>query len=175
MASRRAIIVGDKTTHGGIVIQGSHGMSISGNNISLEGDLVTCPKCNGNFPIIEGSSKMTSNGKGVALEGMRISCGAILIGSQNLVWVDGDEHYSIDSLFAEDIILNKEKNYKIQFHFIDDDGNPYANTAFSVLLPEGLKKGMTNENGMTPIFYTEDESKVKIHLHINEKEAFDWE
>ncbi|QEH45132.1 PAAR domain-containing protein [Aggregatibacter actinomycetemcomitans] len=88
MAIRRAIVIGDKTTHGGTVPQDSYDMSVNGKNISLEGDLVACPQCKGNFPIIEGSPFMSSNGRGVALEGMKIACGAVLIASQNLMKAD---------------------------------------------------------------------------------------
>ncbi|WP_018652930.1 PAAR domain-containing protein [Actinobacillus capsulatus] len=85
MSARRIIVIGDKTSHGGTVLQGSHSMTAGGKNIALQGDLVACPKCKGNYPIAEGSSKMSANGRGVALEGMRTSCGAELIASQSLV------------------------------------------------------------------------------------------
>ena len=68
MSARRVIVIGDKTTHGGTV-----------------GDLVSCPKCKGNFPIIEGSSIMLANGRGIALEGMKTACGAELIASQSMM------------------------------------------------------------------------------------------
>ncbi|OOF70630.1 PAAR domain-containing protein, partial [Rodentibacter caecimuris] len=75
MSTRAIITIGDKTTHGGTVLQGSHSMTAAGKNIALQGDLVACPQCKGIYPIIEGSSKMTSNGRGVALEGMKTACG----------------------------------------------------------------------------------------------------
>lgn len=85
MSIRRVIVIGDKTTHGGTVLQGSHSMTAGGKSIALQGDLVACPQCKGNFPIAEGSSKMSANGRGVALEGMKTTCGAELIASQSLV------------------------------------------------------------------------------------------
>ncbi|MCQ9121334.1 PAAR domain-containing protein [Rodentibacter pneumotropicus] len=85
MSARYVIVIGDKTTHGGTVLQGSHSMTAGGKNIALQGDLVACPKCKGNFPIAESSSKMSANGRGVALEGMKTACGAELIASQSLV------------------------------------------------------------------------------------------
>lgn len=85
MSVRCVIVIGDKTTHGGTVLQGSHSMTAGGKNIALQGDLVSCPKCKGNYPIAEGSSKMSADGKGVALEGMKTTCGAELIASQSIV------------------------------------------------------------------------------------------
>ncbi|OOF54317.1 PAAR domain-containing protein [Rodentibacter genomosp. 2] len=85
MSIRRVIVIGDRTTHGGTVLQGSHSMTAGGKNIALQGDLVACPLCKGNFPITESSSKMSANGRGVALEGMKTACDAELIASQSLV------------------------------------------------------------------------------------------
>ncbi|KND85075.1 membrane protein [Aggregatibacter actinomycetemcomitans serotype a str. H5P1] len=51
MSIRRVIVIGDKTTHGGTVLQGSHTITTGGKNIALQGDLVTCPQCKGNFHI----------------------------------------------------------------------------------------------------------------------------
>ncbi|MBD2822877.1 PAAR domain-containing protein, partial [Xenorhabdus sp. 42] len=39
--------------------------------IAAKGDLVTCPKCKGTFPIVEGSSNLKYQGKNIALEGMQ--------------------------------------------------------------------------------------------------------
>ena len=76
MSARRVIVIGDKTTHGG---------TAGGKSVARQGDLVSCPKCKGNFPIIEGSSIMLANGRGIALEGMKTACGAELIASQSMM------------------------------------------------------------------------------------------
>lgn len=92
----RRVIIGDKTTHGGIVLQGSHSMFADGKNAAVEGSLVACSQCKSNFPIIEGSPFMRSNGKRVALEGMKTACGAELIASQNKMKIDdgfSSDHY----------------------------------------------------------------------------------
>lgn len=88
MSARRVIVIGDKTTHGGTVLQGSQTMTAGGTgskSVARQGDLVSCPKCKGNFPIIEGSSIMLANGRGIALEGMKTACGAELIASQSMM------------------------------------------------------------------------------------------
>ncbi|AOF52401.1 hypothetical protein BKG91_10010 [Rodentibacter caecimuris] len=85
MSARRVIVIGDKTTHGGTVLQGSQTMTAGGKAIARQGDLVACPKCKGNFPIVEGSSKMSANGRAVALERMKTACGAELIASQSVM------------------------------------------------------------------------------------------
>lgn len=110
MARRRAIVIGDRTTHGGVVLQGSFSMTVEGKAVSLQGDLVACPQCKGNFPIIEGAVNMSANGRGVALEGMKTACGAELIGSQNLMWADDGKSYSNGNVIHTELthLLSKE-------------------------------------------------------------------
>ena len=65
--------------------------------------------------------------------------------------------------------------YKVQFKMLDDQGNPYANVPFSILLSEGEQKGITDLDGLTPIFYTQNEENVKFRLHIDHEEDWEWE
>lgn len=76
------IRLGDSTSHGGKVIEGSSFDICMGKPIAYMGHKVQCPKCKGVFPIVEGALTTTFYGKGVALAGMRTSCGAVLIASQ---------------------------------------------------------------------------------------------
>jgi uncharacterized Zn-binding protein involved in type VI secretion len=76
------IRLGDSTSHGGIVIEGSPFDICMGKPIAYIGHKVQCPKCKGIFPIAEGAPTTTFYGKGVALAGMRTACGAVLIASQ---------------------------------------------------------------------------------------------
>jgi uncharacterized Zn-binding protein involved in type VI secretion len=76
------IRLGDPTSHGGIVLEGSPVDICMGKPIAYIGHKVQCPKCKGTFPIVEGVPTTTFYGKGVALAGMRTACGAVLIASQ---------------------------------------------------------------------------------------------
>lgn len=76
------IRLGDLTSHGGKVIEGSPADICMGKPIAYMGHKVQCPKCKGVFPIVEGALTTTFYGKGVALAGMRTACGAVLIASQ---------------------------------------------------------------------------------------------
>ena len=82
MRSKKIICKGDKTDHGGTVIEGISTYLIQGREASGKGHMVECPLCKGSFPIIEGSENMKVQGIPIALEGMKTSCGAILIASQ---------------------------------------------------------------------------------------------
>jgi uncharacterized Zn-binding protein involved in type VI secretion len=76
------IRLGDSTSHGGTVLEGSLVDICMGKPIAFIGHQVKCPKCKGTFPIVEGAPTTTFYGKGVALAGMHTACGAVLIASQ---------------------------------------------------------------------------------------------
>lgn len=76
------IRMGDKTSHGGTVLEGSLHDICMGKPIAYVGHKTHCPKCKGTFPIIEGVLTTTFYGKGVAVAGMRTACGAVLIATQ---------------------------------------------------------------------------------------------
>jgi uncharacterized Zn-binding protein involved in type VI secretion len=76
------IRLGDPTTHGGKVVEGSPTDICHGKPIAFIGHQTYCPQCKGTFPIVEGAPTTTFYGKGVALAGMRTACGALLIATQ---------------------------------------------------------------------------------------------
>jgi uncharacterized Zn-binding protein involved in type VI secretion len=76
------IRMGDPTSHGGKVIEGSMADICHGKPIAYMGHQTFCPRCKGNFPIIDGAPTTTFYGKGVALAGMKTACGAVLIATQ---------------------------------------------------------------------------------------------
>lgn len=76
------IRLGDPTSHGGKVIEGSPADICDGMPIAFIGHQTFCPQCKGTFPIIDGAPTTTFYGKGVALAGMKTACGAVLIATQ---------------------------------------------------------------------------------------------
>ncbi|MEW6761427.1 MAG: PAAR domain-containing protein [Pseudomonadota bacterium] len=90
--AREIIRQGDRTDHGGTVIEGSVTDICHGKPISYIGHKVYCPRCGGDYPIVEGVLTTTIFGKGVAVAGMKTSCGASLIPSQftdTVEWAGG--------------------------------------------------------------------------------------
>jgi uncharacterized Zn-binding protein involved in type VI secretion len=78
---RGVIRLGDATTHGGKVVKVAHKISVLGMPVACIGDMVTCPKCKGVFPIVEGDSDFTIQGDRVSFDGHKTACGAALISS----------------------------------------------------------------------------------------------
>ncbi len=81
--SKPVIILGDKTSHGGSVVEGAPTVTTHGKPIARVGDKVTCPKC-GPTTIANGDSTMLVMGKPVARHGDKTACGATLIAGQSV-------------------------------------------------------------------------------------------
>lgn len=76
------IRLGDPTSHGGKVVEGSLADICHCKPIAYMGHKTFCPQCKGYFPIIDGAPTTMFYGRGVALAGMKTACGAVLIATQ---------------------------------------------------------------------------------------------
>ncbi len=78
------IVIGDRTSHGGTVIEGSTETDAAGKPISRIGDKVTCPKHgrNGIVTIASGDPTCIIDGQPAARDGDKTDCGAVLIAGQ---------------------------------------------------------------------------------------------
>lgn len=76
------ILVGDRTSHGGTVLEGAADTFVDGRQVARVGDRVSCPK-DGHSPVVIISGDETSlvDGKPIARHGDKCSCGATLIAS----------------------------------------------------------------------------------------------
>lgn len=84
--SRPFIILGDKTSHGGVVIEGAPTTDTHGIRIARVGDKVTCPLQGhgGTTVIVSGDPTCIIDGKAAARQGDSTACGATLIASQTV-------------------------------------------------------------------------------------------
>lgn len=82
--SRPLIVVGDRTDHGGVVIQGAPGSQAGGLAIARVGDTVSCPLQGhgGTTVIATGDPSFLIDGRPAARHGDRTACGAVLLSSQ---------------------------------------------------------------------------------------------
>ncbi|MGQ5524849.1 PAAR domain-containing protein [Chitinimonas sp. PSY-7] len=165
---RPVIVVGDMTDHGGQVISGDMTANVNGKPIARVGDMVSCPKCNGTFPIIEGVMDTIFSTQPVAVHGHKTACGATLIGSQTLllVYVEAGNVYRsapapITSQFSPSDrgsgtdareSLN-EQAHKYDMHFLVKDkktGQPLRQIRYKITLSNGKTSlGYTDDNGLT--------------------------
>jgi uncharacterized Zn-binding protein involved in type VI secretion len=81
--SRPLIRLGDKTSHGGVVIEASTQSDGENKPFARVGDKVTCPKHDhGTNAIVSGDQTLIIDGKPAARDGDVTACGAVLIASQ---------------------------------------------------------------------------------------------
>ena len=78
------ILKGDKTTHGGTVLEGFEQVTCLEIPVAGIGHKVACPMCKGIFPIMEGTPQISFSGVAVAVEGMETACGAKLMASKRI-------------------------------------------------------------------------------------------
>lgn len=75
------VVIGDATSHGGIVTSASSSFEISGKNVALLNDTVSC-LYHGTNNIIECDfSAYEENGRGVVIHHCKTQCGAVVIAS----------------------------------------------------------------------------------------------
>ena len=80
---RPFIVIGDKTSHGGVGIGATETQETHGKRLAGVGDQVTCPKKgHGTTVIVTGDPTMIVDGAPVARHGDLCACGAVLISSQ---------------------------------------------------------------------------------------------
>jgi uncharacterized Zn-binding protein involved in type VI secretion len=79
------IVLGDKTSHGGTVVEASAETFVGNVGVARVGDMVSCPRQgHGTCAIVTGDPTMMIDGKPVARHGDKTACGAELISSQAL-------------------------------------------------------------------------------------------
>jgi uncharacterized Zn-binding protein involved in type VI secretion len=77
------IRLGDKTSHGGTVIEASAHTGSGNVALARVGDMTSCPKRgHGNTPIVSGDQTLIVDGQPVARDGDKTGCGAVLIAGQ---------------------------------------------------------------------------------------------
>lgn len=79
--NRPLIRVGDPTSHGGTVLEGSDNFVIDGKPVARVGDKVSCP-IHGDTVIDSGSDSYVTDARPTAREGDKTACGAILNATQ---------------------------------------------------------------------------------------------
>lgn len=77
------IKLGDKTSHGGVVVEASPHSDTGGVGIARMGDKTSCPM-HGSSPIVSGDSTLIIDGKPAARHGDKTACGATLIAGQQV-------------------------------------------------------------------------------------------
>lgn len=151
------IVIGDKTDHGGEVIQASDLSDTHGKRIARVGDKVHCPKKgHGVTFIVSGDDRFLIDGKAVAYHGCRTSCGATLISSQAVTAVEFSRS-TVDG-FCETLQAGaglsgaaNPMRFDLRFLLLDEiTGHPAPKIPYKITLDSGEEiSGETDADGMT--------------------------
>ncbi|ARK94271.1 MULTISPECIES: PAAR domain-containing protein [pseudomallei group] len=147
---------GDTTSHGGRVLAGTSTNIVYGKPLALEGDMVSCPKCGGIYPIVGVRNRsMTFGDRPVATEGDKTACGATLIASQGTATVEltsgaGGPVGKGKSVVPRPAAQSNEA-YRGRFQLVDDTTRePIANHPYTVTSADGQTiQGTTDASGHT--------------------------
>lgn len=153
MAQRPIIRYGDRTSHGGTVLDAFLSFDIYGKPAAGVGHQVYCPKCKGNFPIIQGAENCTFMGQNIAVEGMFTACGATLIASQVTATVDYTPGSNKAGYVAPHAMHNDAAVGMYDMHWSlkgDNSGKSQSNIPYKIILEDGAEIiGTTDKNGLT--------------------------
>lgn len=158
---RPFIVVGDRTSHGGVVITGSESTDVDGKPVARIGDQVTCPrKGHGSVTtIVTGDVTAIIDGRPLARHGDLTACGATLMSGQMIAYTDdscssGQGASSVPAAAsAASSFAGNKVNHSYDLLFLvqgDKTGKPMANTPYEITLDNGRKfSGKTDRNGLT--------------------------
>lgn len=164
LMSKPVIVVGDRTSHGGVVVSGSPFTDVDGKAVARIGDKVTCPqKGHGNITtIVTGDQTVLIDGSPVARHGDKTACGATLISSQIATHVDYESsadgrarNTNSANVQAATSNLTSPSDtkpvYDLQFVLKGDKtGTPQAGVPYRITLEDGqVVTGRTDKNGLT--------------------------
>ncbi|WP_175962747.1 PAAR domain-containing protein [Burkholderia pyrrocinia] len=142
---------GDHTDHGGTVLSSGAITFIDGRPIAFVGTMVTCPKCKGVFPIVTSKNPgMNFDGRRAAFQGDMTACGATLIASQGNAVANVPVGAGQSGMSARHETDSAAERYRGRFQVVGADGQPAANSPYSLRTPEGQTiSGTTDADGYT--------------------------
>ncbi|RKT26453.1 putative Zn-binding protein involved in type VI secretion [Paraburkholderia sp. RAU2J] len=171
---RYFIVLGDKTTAGGVVIQGEESCTNHGKPLAYHGAQVYCHACKttGYICNIPPYRPMVLRGKQVALENDICLCKCEppprLIASQNTssMSFDSGELAAMGYTSNGTRILQAAADalYDEQFTLTDSVGTPLPNTYYTIIRPGDVLHGTTDSQGRTARYQTNGAQHISIHL-----------
>ena len=148
---------GDSTSHGGIVLACNPANTSDGKALALLGDMASCPRCGGIFPIVKVKTDLnvTFDGRPVASDGDLTACGATLIASSSGTTASPTSGAGASIGGGRSVVSHRTSDagniHRGRFQVLDDDtGKPVSNHPYTVRSSNGqIITGSTDEGGLT--------------------------
>jgi uncharacterized Zn-binding protein involved in type VI secretion len=159
-----AIVVGNVTSHGGVIQEGESRWLVDGKAAHLAGMSHYCPKCKTISKAIPDQHSLNVFGKLLIVAGNKSTCGSEYLPQQNLVVVDVTSSNS-SSLTSNSNFLPSQPYFDEQFILKTDEGELLANIPYTIKMMDGsLKKGVSDSEGKTERIQTEKAETLEIYI-----------
>lgn len=158
---------GDTTDHGGKVLNCSSDHKVDGRNIARLGDMVSCPKCGGVYPIVQILPRgMNMGGRHPAFEGDKTACGATLIASQSSATAlpTSGPGGQAGPIANHQTASDAPGPYRGRFQVLDEStGQPIANHPYTLHASDGtVLSGQTDASGYTQWHEADSPASLKF-------------
>ncbi|CAJ3079904.1 PAAR domain-containing protein [Burkholderia pseudomallei] len=170
---------GDTTSHGGRVLACSTEHIIHGKAVARLGDMVSCPKCGGIYPIVDVLPRgMSMGGKHPAFEGDKTACGATLIATQSVATAQPTSgpggHIQGGPTATHEASNQGPGPYRGRFQVLDQNtGQPIPDHPYTLRTADGHTiTGRTDANGYTQ--WHEAESPASLHFSADSTQSTGW-
>lgn len=166
-----AITIGDKTTHGGVVIEADQTFLVDGKPVHLGGMKHYCPQCKSTVSAIASNQLVVINGKAMIVSGDKTSCGAVFLSSQNLVVKDQGSGSSSSQPNNSNFVKSSSKKYGQKFLLQDSSTQePLHCVKYEVYKNDQLITiGSTDHQGFTEFISANQNEELELRVIINEE------
>jgi uncharacterized Zn-binding protein involved in type VI secretion len=167
------IVKGDRTSHGGHVVECTSRRSIDGLLAARVGDLVWCPRCNRMTKIVTSRfPQVTDNGVPSAFDLDTTDCGAVLYSRHNNHAGYGSDDAPAGSSAtvgaAVQVPRSTEEAVRVQEHFVLRRGGTeeaLAGIKYTLRTADGqVIEGETDEHGRTDVVWTDRPEDMQLVL-----------
>lgn len=173
---------GDKSSVGGVAIDGIPNYTHDGTPITYVGARVLCPACNSEGRIVGIGPRQPNNvdGKEEALHGDLCACkchpSPVMVNSQT----DSCHSFEGGSLagmgydaYGQSIRNEPERDYDECVRILDERGRPMSRVPYHIRVANGrVYKGVTDSSGYCPRFYSENPSHFGVAVGIKALELW---
>ncbi|AKJ28856.1 hypothetical protein AAW51_2165 [Caldimonas brevitalea] len=173
---RPLIVLGDKTSHGGVVIGASDSTDTHGKRIARVGDKVTCPKKGHGrvTTIATGDPTFIIDGAPAARHGDLCACGAQLLAAQYVTDVREGDAVGLGGAAQAEELANlapqstpdAPEPHMVRFQAIDDaTGEALAKCPYIITRADGTEHGgLTDSEGYTAPLQADEAETVAVHF-----------
>jgi uncharacterized Zn-binding protein involved in type VI secretion len=164
------VVVGDRTSHGGVVLTGESKFQVRGQPAAHVGSQVWCPRCK-RMTLINSSKfpTMTAHGKTLTFDQDTTDCGAVLYSRNNNLSGAGEREAN------EPLPSHAEQALDFQEHFTVQDpttGQALASIYYKITTGEGtVFEGYTDPQGRTDVVWSKSPLPIAVEVDTNKTQT----